>query len=119
MANIFELAAREQAAFTNLMAENGYQTKTTFWQDFYFADHLNKGAVSAIKDTCKRAFNGWKHNHEYLTELVMVLNHKIWYWYEKNEALAQVYNDLWQKYDHWCLDNLKGEEKDYFIRTLD
>lgn len=118
MANIsiFELVAREQAAFTDFMAENGYLTKTTFWQDFSIADRFGLGAV---KDTYNRAFEGWKHNYKYLTELVMVLNHKIWYWYEKNERLGRLYNDLWQKLDTWCLDNLKDEEKAYYIRTLD
>ena len=50
----------------------GYEQKTTFWMDFSIAD---KFGIAAIKDTYKRAFNAWKDNHVYLTELVMVLNH--------------------------------------------
>ena len=59
------------------MIENGYQPKTTFWMDFSIAD---KFGIAAIKDTYNRAFKEWKNNHVYLTELVMVLNHKIWQW---------------------------------------
>lgn len=57
------------------MIEYGYQPKTTFWMDFSIAD---KFGIAAIKDTYDRAFKEWKTNHVYLTELVMVLNHKIW-----------------------------------------
>lgn len=95
---------------------NGYETKTTFWQDFTIADMFG---ASAIKDTYKRAFREWKNDAEYLTELEMVLNWKIWQWYEKDEGVAQIYNDLWEKADKWALDNLKGEDLSYFIRTTD
>ena len=68
------------------MIENGYQPKTTFWMDFSIAD---KFGIAAIKDTYNRAFKEWKTNHVYLTELVMVLNHKIWQWYQINETVAR------------------------------
>lgn len=95
---------------------NGYETMTTFWEDFSIAD---KFGVSAVKDTYNRAFNEWKGNYKYLTELVLVLNHKIWQHYEKNEALANVYNDLWKKAEDYAYNNLKGEELHYYISILD
>ena len=49
----------------------------------------------------------------------MVLNHKIWQWYEKNDELARVYNALWEEADNYGCENLKGEELDYFYETLD
>ena len=94
----------------------GYTQKTTFWQDFSIADAFG---VNAIKDTYNRAFKAWKDNTEYLTELVMVLNWKIWQWYEKNERVARVYNELWEKADAYALENLKGEDLKYFLRTTD
>lgn len=75
------------------MAMNDYQPKTTFWMGFSIADQFG---IATIKDIYNRAFKEWKNNHVYLTELVMVLNHKIWQWYEKDEAIARVYNDLWE-----------------------
>ena len=54
---------------------NGYETMTTFWQDFTIADNFG---VDAVNDTYNRAFNSWKDDYRYLTELVMVLNWKIW-----------------------------------------
>ena len=98
------------------MIENGYQPKTTFWMDFSIAD---KFGIAAIKDTYNRAFKEWKTNHVYLTELVMVLNHKIWQWYQLNETVAQVYNDLWKETNLWAQEHLEGEELDYFYEVTD
>lgn len=98
------------------MKLNDYECITTFWQDFTIAD---KFGIAAIKDTYKRAFNEWKSNYKYLTELVIVLNHKIWQHYETNEEVARVYNDLWEEADVYACENLKGEELIYFYDTTD
>ena len=94
----------------------GYKQITTFWQDFSIAD---KFGASAIKDTYKRAFNEWKGNYKYLTELVMVLNWKIWQHYENNEQYGKLYNDLWEKADNYACTHLKGDELSYFYQTTD
>ena len=96
--------------------ELGYEEQTTFWDDFSIADAFGK---EAIQDTYDRAFKEWKSNYIYLTELVMVLNHKIWQWYEKNDEYAELYNELWQQADRYACDNLKDEELSYFYQTLD
>jgi hypothetical protein len=92
----------------------GYEPKTTFWQDFTMADCFG---ASAIRETYKRAFNDWKNNHIYLTELVMVLNHKIWQHYETNDVLARVYNELWDKTNEYAYERLKDEQLTYFYQT--
>ena len=94
----------------------GYKSITTFWTDFSIAE---KFGVAAIIDTCKRALREWNDNYKYLTELVMVLNHKIWQWSEVNDVLARIYNSLWEKVDAFACENLHGEELDYFYTTLD
>ena len=100
-----------------MMVEFGYEPKTTFWNDFTIAD---KFGLEAIKDTYHRAFRDWKSNYVYLTELVMVLNHKIWEWHEKkNEAYSKLYNSLWEEVDGWACENLSGEQADYFFSVLD
>jgi hypothetical protein len=94
-----------------------YEFKTTFWQDFTIADAFGK---SAILETYNRAFNEWKTDHIYLTELVLVLNWKLWQHYElKHDEIAKAYNELWQKTEDYAYKNLKGSELDYFIRTID
>lgn len=98
------------------MIVNGYETMTTFWEDFTIADAFG---IDAVKDTFNRAFNEWKSDYKYLTELVMVLNWKIWQHYEKNMGLARIYNELWKEADAYACDNLHGEEATYFFRTTD
>ena len=93
-----------------------YEVKTTFFDDFSIADRFG---AAAIKNTYKRAFNEWKNNYVYITELCMVLNHKCWMWYDKNETISELYGDLYYKCRDWCLDNLKGEELTYFLETTD
>lgn len=100
----------------NIEEMTGYKPITTFYEDFSIADRFG---ISAIKDTFKRAFENWKDNYEYLTELVMALNWKIWEHYESNEKVARVYSDLWEKADGYAMDNLKGEELRYFLSTTD
>ena len=107
----------EYNMFKNPMFEMiGYEEKTTFWSDFSIADAFG---TDAIKDTFNRAFKEWKSDYIYLTELVMVLNHKIWQWYEKNPEYGKLYDELWGKADEYALDNLKGEELSYFLHTTD
>lgn len=100
----------------NIEAMTGYKPFTTFYEDFSIADWFG---VSAIRDTFNRAFEGWKDNHLYLTELVLALNWKIWEHYETNEEYARVYNELWEKADEYAMDNLEGTELDYFLSTTD
>jgi hypothetical protein len=94
----------------------GYKPITTFYLDFSIAD---KFGATAIQDTYNRAFAEWKNNYKYLTELSMVLNWKIWRWYNENEEYGHLYDKLWKEVDAYCIENLKGEELDYYFETTD
>lgn len=100
----------------NIEAETGYKPITTFYQDFSIADIFG---IDAIKDTFNRAFNEWKDNYKFLTELVMVLNWKIYEHYKNNNTYAKLYNDLWSEADRYAVDNLKDEEANYFYDITD
>ena len=100
----------------NIEEMTGYKPQTTFYEDFSIADRFGKFAVV---DTFRRAFEEWKDDVVYLTELVMALNWKIWEHYETNEPLARVYNELWAKADAYAVENLKGDDLAYFYRTTD
>lgn len=100
----------------NIEAVTGYKPLTTFYLDFSIAD---KFGLNAIQDTFDTAFREYENNYKYITELVMVLNWKIWRWYKHDDDYAKLYNTLWEKLDEWCMDNLKGEELDYYIQTTD
>ena len=102
--------------FWNIEALTGYKPKTTFWQDFEIAEAFG---ADAIRDTYKRAFENWKTNVEYLTELVMVLNWKLWQHYEEGNGYAKIYDELWRTADAWAMENLTGEDLSYILRTTD
>ena len=101
----------------NIEALTGYKPKTTFYTDFSIADAFGE---KGVRDTYKRAFESWKDNYEYLTELVMALNWKISEHYHSGHmALAELYDKLWREADEWCCSNLKGEALSYYYSTTD
>lgn len=99
--------------------EFGYEPKTTFWGDFGVADVFFEIEPKGIEDTYKRSFKAYKDDKIYGTELAMVLNHKIWEWYKKNETIARIYDKLWKELDEYIMENWKGDDLNYYIRTTD
>lgn len=89
---------------------------TTFWMDFSIADRFG---AAAVQDTFNRAFAEWKNDYRYLTDLVMVLNHKLWHWYGKNDSLARLYDRLYWKAADYAIDHLKGDELRYYLDVTD
>ena len=94
----------------------GYEQKTTFFADFSVAERFG---LDEVKDTYKRARKEWKNNVEYFTELTMVLNWKSWVYTGKNNTLSDAYAGMYYEAYSYGLDNFKGEDLDYFIRTID
>lgn len=95
-------------------SEFGYDTITTYWEDFSIADFFGK---EAIIDTFKRAL--LNTDYKMMTELSMVLNHKIWKHYKTNEAIARVYNDLWEQCNEKIYNTFTKEQLSYFYRITD
>jgi len=100
----------------NIEEMTGYKPQTTFYMDFSIAERFG---IEAVRETFERTFEEWKDNVVYVTELSKAMNWKIWEHYEKNEKLARIYNELWERIDEWCMDNLKGEDIKYYLRTTD
>lgn len=95
----------------------GYECITTFWDDFSLADVFGK---QAVKQTYDMAFKECESNYKYLTELVIVLNHKCRALYHAgNKELSQLYHDLYYKAHHYACEHLKGEEFDYYFNIVD
>ena len=91
---------------------------TTFFGDFTVAEPFG---IEAVKDTFKRCMESWKDSYKYLTELVMVLNHKGWMWYEKDKEseFAKFYFSAFEEAKSYGYDHLKGDELRFFDRVLD
>lgn len=96
--------------------------ETTFWMDFTIADAFG---LDAIQDTFNRAFSSWKDNVKYITELSIVLNHKIWFWYYRSEQdnnahdLSVLYDKLWRQVDDFAHDTFKGEDAQFYFDITD
>ena len=110
-----------EKAFENYFQSigNDYQRKTTFASDFCIAEWYG---VDSIKDTFNRAFEHWKSNIEFLTELAMVVNIWSWFWYDKEGETSEIgalYSKCYyQIYDYAC-ENLSSEDAKYFFNTID
>ena len=115
----------------NIEEMTGYKPKTTFYTDFSIAEAFG---TDAIRDTYEKAFNEWKTDTEYVTELVMVLNWKSWEHHDRgllaeqsgddlaadsHTDLVELYCSLYEEADAWCMDNLNDDDLAYFIRTTD
>lgn len=103
-----------------LADEIGYKPMTTFWDDFSIAETFF-GTPLSIKDTAKRAWSEWKNDYKYATELIMVLNHKCWYWNNRNDNLMELYSNLYYEYNEKLYDFYKNNKEalDYIFHTLD
>lgn len=89
----------------------------TFHLDFAIAEHFG---MAAIEDTFQRAFKEWRTNYKMLAELVIVLNHRCWMWYDKgNEELSRKYADYYYEAHGWALDHLKDAAFDYYFERVD
>ena len=94
-----------------------YEFKTTFWMDFNIAE---KFGIEAVKDTFKRAFNEWKTDYTFFYELTLVMNWKCWYHYENNNIeLSKLYAKYYNQLCEYGMENLKGKEREDFIKNLD
>ena len=101
----------------HVQEECGYEPKTTFWEDFWIA--VRCGGERAVRSTYRRALRAWGSSCEYVTELVLVLNHMGWALWRVNEGLARVFFTLWEELNARCWETLEGEELEYFARVTD
>ena len=99
-----------------LEKEFNYKFETTFWEEFSVADQYGS---EGIVEHYNLVFNQWKDNLKYLTELVLVLNIKIFIWYKEDDDLGLTYDQLWKKTDQYALETLKGDDLHYYLHTLD
>lgn len=98
-------------------SEHNFEVQTTFWEDFCIADKFGTGAV---RDTYKRTLEYAKLDYKYLTELSIVLNHRLWFHYEKGDnTLAKVYDEVWRKCHNYAHKHLQGNELTFYFNATD
>jgi len=84
--------------------------------DFRIAEEFG---IDAVKDTFENAFKNWKTNYIYLTELAIVMSNNSIAHYDTNKDLSKVYTQLYYKVDQYCMDNLKNDALDFYLRITD
>ena len=115
----FSYAAAEEANWKrNLEAMTSYRPKTTFFSDFSIAEFC--GRENAVRETYSRVLNSWIRDIEYMTELCMVLNHKIWEWHNRNDnVMTHCYNDLWNHCSQFIEEHFTGDDLQYYYEVTD
>ena len=99
----------------NITELSGYEPITTFWQDFSNADKLG---INDIEETYECIKSEWKDDFKYWTELCLVLNHKIWQWYERDNQKAVLYDKLWSEADEMTSE-WSDEKQEYYFQVTD
>jgi len=93
-----------------------YKFDSTLWEEFSVAEGY--GSDGILKHY-QIVFEQWKDNLKFLTELVLVLNIKIFIWYGVDDSIGKMYDQLWKETDGYALETLKGEDLHYYLSTLD
>ena len=89
-----------------------------YWQRFSIADSYGKNEIQKVYS---EIFKEAKTDYKFLTELVMVLNHKSWEHsqYQGNSSISKLYSDLFYETKEYAEDVLSGIELSYFLDTID
>ena len=138
--NVFQYSTTTEANWkANLAEMTGWKPQYTFYSDFAIAEFCetymrDKGAV--VK-TYKDVIKSWGSNYKALTEIIMVLNHKIWAFFgeenvgvdakylgvskETGNNIARVYNKLWEDAKAEFFKRFKDNEEatDYYYEVTD
>lgn len=92
-------------------ALTGYKPHTTFYTDFSLSDPYGIVAVTA---TYNKRFEESKASVVNMTELVLVLQWKVYEHYDENRTLAKFYQSMWEVTDRWCRENFKDNDLKYY-----
>lgn len=99
---------------------NGYEIKTVLWDVLGYGEENQ--TMEELNDFIKRYFEEEKEmmNPESLAEMVLIINHKSWYWANKsNDKMVKFYADWYYELHDWCLDNLKGDDFSTYYHIVD
>lgn len=122
-------AIRIEMPVWNVEEFNGYKPQTNYWDLFSVAEAFGPKEIINVLYECfdDLGLASERPDIKKLTELVMVLNHKIWSHYRDkepadslNNLMSRMYNKLWQDLDSWANENIKNEsDRMYYFETLD
>ena len=94
------------------------RVETLYWANFTLADTIGVDEINKMFNTLFDECKG-KGMYKYLTELAMVLNHKIFEWYYQNKTYSVLYENLYLQLRDYAHHNLKRKELDFYISITD
>ena len=95
----------------------GYHPISTYYTDFGIAEWFGE---DAIRETYTNAIANWGSDIKWATEIVMVLNWKIWeHYHAGNEKMARLYDSLWKEAVGYVLEHFEGDDLIYYYTTTD
>lgn len=93
-----------------------YKFESSFWEEFSIAEDYGPEGIRKHYDT---VFEQYRDNLNFLTELVLVLNWKIYQWYQVDDTLGMTYDELWKRTDGYAMETLKGDDLHKYLSVLD
>ena len=138
--NVFQYSTTTEANWkANLAEMTAWEPQYTFYSDFAIAEFCetymhDRGAVV---ETYNNVIKSWGSDYKALTEIIMVLNHKIWAFFGKENVgvdakylgvskemgnnIARVYNKLWEDAKEEFFKRFKDNEEalDYYYEVTD
>ena len=94
-----------------------FKFETTFWEEFSIAEE--DYGPEGIRKHYDTVFEQYRDNLKFLTELVLVLNWKIYQWYQVDDTLGMTYDELWKRTDGYAMGTLKGDDLHKYLSVLD
>lgn len=70
---------------------------------------------------CAKITTDFAEDYKVWTELILVLNHKIWQWYSVNPTLGIMYDTMWKCLEADFYDTFEGNDEaiSYYYRVTD
>ena len=105
-------------SYNEYLKRLGIEPISNCFQEFSIADRYS--AVEII-DTYERFFKEAQSDYRLLTELVVVLTQKVIQHSEipHQQRVAELYGNLLDKTEKYALNNLQGEELEYYHKIAD
>ena len=100
----------------NIEELTGYKPLTSYYFDFSIAEAYG---IEAMEETLDNAIKFWKDDYKVLTELVMVLN---WKMFEHNKGSEQMLDFYYKNYimlSNYCENNFTKKQLQYYYKTTD
>ena len=115
--NIIEKARKKDAEFETFMAGTGKKRITTLMTEFTIADSFGPDAVKTTFERSKHYLSDYK----IWSEMVIVLNQKIWEYSKTDQTLSSLYEELWSKAQNMFFERYANndEAKEYYLKTTD